>query len=264
MKPRVAGWWAAALVALAAAGLGQELAVLLAAETRLERRQLAEELRRHAEARRREGEALALAGDARVRLDRLLATEADLADLEEGERTLAAARDAAASAAAEAEALRRSVYERRRRLQLLAEESAAAAAPRRDTSPISGAWDVRILPFDQQGVFELEADGTLVSGNYRLGGGRTGSFRGTWAAGVLRLERIDAAAGFDSIFEGRLSGDGRRIDGTWQATLLNSGGPGGGTWVALKRPGRGGAGRPGGAAPRGGAAPPGGAGLPLR
>jgi hypothetical protein len=264
MRPSVAAWWSAALVALAAAAAGQELAALLGAEVRLERRQMLEELRRHGEARRREGEALALAGDLQARLDRLLAAEAQLPDLEEAERALAAARGAAANAAAEAEALRRSVYERRRRLQLLAEESAAVNAPRRETSPISGAWDVRILPFDQQGVFELDADGTLVSGSYRLGPARTGSFRGTWAAGILRLERIDAAAGFDSIFEGRLSADGQRIDGTWQATLLNSAGPGGGTWVAMKRQGRVGPGGRGAATSPGGAAPPGGAGAPPR
>lgn len=264
MRSRLAARWAVALVGLASAGAAQELTALLAAETRLERRQLAEELRRHGEARRRESEALALAADLQDRLDRLLAVESPLADLEEAERALAAARSAAAVAGTEAEALRRSVYERRRRLQLLAEEASAAAAPRRDASPISGTWDVRILPFDQQGVFELDADGTLVSGSYRLSGGRTGSFRGTWAGGILRLERIDAADGFDTIFEARLSADGVRLDGSWQATLLNSSGPSGGTWLGQKRQVRPGAGRQGGAAPRGGASSPGGAGAPPR
>jgi hypothetical protein len=235
MRSRAKGWWVAGLVAVAAAAAGQELAVMVAAEARLERRLLADELRRHAAARQREREALQLAADRQARLDRLLAAEGALADLEEAERSLASARAAAATAAGEAEALRRSIYERRRRLQLLGEEAAAAVVARRDPGPISGAWDVRILPFDHQGVFELEAEGTIVSGSYRLGGGRTGSFRGTWAGGLLRLERIDAAAGFDSIFEGRLTSDGRRLDGTWQATLLNSAGPGGGTWLAVKR-----------------------------
>lgn len=227
---------AVVLVALAAAAVAQDLAAFLDAQARLERRLLVDELRRHGEVRRREADALQRAVELQTRVDRALASEGGLVELEGWEQQLAEARAAASAAGDEARALRRTIYDRRRRLQLLGELARTAVVARPTSHPISGVWQVRILPQDQQGVFQLEADGTLVSGNYALGGGRTGSFRGTWTGGTLRLERIDAASGFDLVFEGRLDAGGDRIDGSWQSTLLNNVGPTGGTWVATRRP----------------------------
>lgn len=227
-----------ALLVVAAAAAAQELVAFFSAQADLERRLVTDELRRHSEARVRENTALQQAADLQVRLDGALGTQREVSELEELERGLAGARAAATAAAAEAEALRRSVYERRRRLAVLAEAMTAAAPASQPRSALDGTWDARILPMDQQGVFELKVDGTLVSGGYRLAGGRYGSFRGTWAGGTLRLERVDSDAGFDVILEARLAPGGRRLDGTWSATLLNSAGPSGGTWMAIKRDAR--------------------------
>ena len=225
-----------ALLVCAAAAAAQELAAFFTATADLERRLIGDELGRHAEARRRETAALQQAGDLQARLDAALANQRDVGQLEELERTLASARGAAATAAAEAAALRRSIYERRRRVQVLAEAAAAASRPAAETAnPLDGTWDARLMPMDQQAVVELRVEGTLVSGGYRLANGRYGSFRGTWAAGVLRLERVDSQSGFDTILEARLAPGGGRLDGTWQSTLLSSAGPAGGTWLAIKR-----------------------------
>jgi hypothetical protein len=226
---------AAAMLAVSAAAGGQELVAFFNAQAELERRLLTDDLRRHGEARRRETQALHDAADLQGRLDAALGTQREVGELEALDRDAAAARAAAAEAGEEAGALRRTIYERRRRLVILAEAAAAASPAQEQRSVLDGSWDVRLLPMDHSGVFELRVDGTLVSGGYRMAGGRYGSFRGTWAGGTLRLERIDSEAGFDSILEARLAPGGRRLDGTWSATLLNSAGPAGGTWMAIKR-----------------------------
>jgi hypothetical protein len=233
-----AGRWVSAgllLAAVAAAQSGPDVVLFLEAQARLERRILADDVRRHAEARRREGEAQRAVNDLQTRLDRLIAADVPLVELDEAERALGAARAAAAAVAEEGRAVRQSLFQTRRRLQMIAEAARNATSARPEASPIDGTWDVRMFPVDEQGVFQLEAHGTLVGGSYALGGRRTGSFRGTWAGGLLRLERIDAAAGFDLTLEGRLDAGGERFHGTWQSTLLNNSGPTGGTWTATRR-----------------------------
>jgi hypothetical protein len=229
---------AAALTALTAAH-AQELAAFFHSSADIERRLLADELRRHSDARRRETVALQQASDLQARLDGGLATDLAIDQLEEIERALAGARQLAATAGAEAAALRRTAYERRRRIDALVDAARASTPAASQRSALDGTWDLRMMPMDQTGALELRVDGTLVAGGYRMANGRYGSFRGTWAGGNLRLERVDAESGFDTILEARLSPDGRRLDGSWQATLLNSAGPSGGTWVAVRREPRG-------------------------
>ena len=54
----------------------------------------------------------------------------------------------------------------------------------------------------QEGVAHLNQRGTLVEGTYSLSGGFSGSFRGTFVAGKVRLERIDSQYGFAAIYYG--------------------------------------------------------------
>lgn len=100
--------------------------------------------------------------------------------------------------------------------------------------PLSGPWRIVIEPGGQEGYMSLELDGTLVQGTYQLTGGWTGSFRGTFVAGKVRLERIDSQMGFATILYARLvgSGVGARMEGTWDATQLASGLPSAGSWIA--------------------------------
>ena len=102
-------------------------------------------------------------------------------------------------------------------------------------APLSGAWQFAVEP-GQEGVAYLQQQGTLVSGTYSLSGGFSGSFRGTFVAGKVRLERIDSQYGFAAIYYGRLVGRGRnaRLQGNWEATQLASGLPSRGTWTARR------------------------------
>ena len=112
-------------------------------------------------------------------------------------------------------------------VQRLATEIGGAEAP------LTGSWRLAVEP-GQEGVVYLQQQGTLVAGTYSLSGGFSGSFRGTFVAGKVRLERIDSQIGFAAIFYGRLVGSGsnRRLQGNWEATQLASGLPSAGTWGA--------------------------------
>ena len=102
-------------------------------------------------------------------------------------------------------------------------------------APLTGAWRFAVEP-GQEGVGYIQQQGTLVTGTYSLSGGFTGSFRGTFVAGKVRLERIDSQYGFAAIFYGRLVGRGKnaRLQGNWEATQLSSGLPSMGTWTATR------------------------------
>ena len=114
-------------------------------------------------------------------------------------------------------------------MQRLAAEGGGADAP------LTGAWQFTVEP-GQEGVAYLQQQGTLVTGTYSLSGGFSGSFRGTFVAGKVRLERIDSQYGFAAIYYGRLVGRGRnaRLQGNWEATQLASGLPSRGSWTASR------------------------------
>jgi hypothetical protein len=63
-------------------------------------------------------------------------------------------------------------------------------------------------------------------------GSGAGSFRGTYADNHLRLERVDARRGFDSVFLGTVDPATGRLSGTWSANDLASGQPARGDWSA--------------------------------
>ncbi len=103
--------------------------------------------------------------------------------------------------------------------------------------PVSGTWRIVVEPGGQDGTAVLRLDGTLITGNYALSGGWSGSFRGTLVAGKVRLERIDSQIGFAAIYYGRLTSEGSssRLEGTWEATQLATGLPSAGTWLAIRQ-----------------------------
>lgn len=102
-------------------------------------------------------------------------------------------------------------------------------------APLTGTWRLVVEP-GQEGIAYLQQQGTLVTGTYSLSGGFSGSFRGTFVARKVRLERIDSQFGFAAIFYGRLvgRGDNARVQGNWEATQLASGLPSLGTWTATR------------------------------
>jgi len=102
-------------------------------------------------------------------------------------------------------------------------------------APLTGSWRLVVEP-GQEGIANLQQQGTLVTGTYALSGGFSGSFRGTFVAGKVRLERIDSQFGFAAIFYGRLVGRGEnaRVQGNWEATQLASGLASMGSWNATR------------------------------
>lgn len=121
------------------------------------------------------------------------------------------------------------IVERRRSIAALEAE----LTPRKQDS-VTGRWAVTLDPGSQRGVFRMNLDGTIVSGEYTLDGGYTGSLRGTLVNDRLRLERVDSRLGFSAIFYGRVARDLGSIAGTWEATTFGTGGTGAGIWKAVR------------------------------
>lgn len=104
-----------------------------------------------------------------------------------------------------------------------------------DKESITGIWDVRLMPTGENGVFTIFQSGTLLSGEYILGGGWHGSLRGTLVEGRVYLERIDSVKGRFADLSGQLEGSGRVIRGRWKERDLTSNRPVEGSWIARKR-----------------------------
>ena len=125
------------------------------------------------------------------------------------------------------------IVERRRNVALLDAEvrgKGRSGAAQQDL--LSGRWNVTMDPGEQRGVFRMALDGTIVSGDYTLEGGFSGSLRGTLVGDRLRLERVDSQLGFVGIFYGRLPRDGSSLAGTWESTTFGAGAAGAGRWRA--------------------------------
>lgn len=122
------------------------------------------------------------------------------------------------------------ILDRRRTVASLEEESQS----RRAGDPVTGRWVVIVDPGEQRGVFRMNLNGTIVSGEYTLEGGHAGSLRGTLVNDRLRLERVDSKLGFAAIFHGRLLREAGQITGTWEATTFGTGAAGAGRWRASR------------------------------
>lgn len=242
MKRRTAAWLLACLVSLACLvtlARAQETqgrspaAVQIDTDLRLERKLLTLDLAAYREARTVEQRAWELRTQVAGRLDQALAAESmSLGALEGLHLEHASAKAATEIAADRVEWQLQRVQDRLRRIGFL-EGELGRPAPARD--PVSGTWQVTILPQNQGGTFQLDLNGTIVSGSYALSGGVSGSFRGTYVENNLRLERVDARRGFDSVFLGSVDPATGRLGGSWTANDLASGQPASGTWSAVRQ-----------------------------
>ncbi len=159
-------------------------------------------------------------------VDSLRLRDADLREIEAQMR----------AALSRSQQLRRSMLENREMLAAIGiEVERLSAVVGSAEEPLNGTWRLVVEP-GQDGFAYLQQQGTLVAGTYALSGGFTGSFRGTFVAGKVRLERIDSQIGFAAIFYGRLVGRGEnlRLHGNWEATQLASGLPSQGSWTASR------------------------------
>ncbi|MFL6231798.1 MAG: hypothetical protein ACJ76N_01560 [Thermoanaerobaculia bacterium] len=199
-------------------------------ELRLEQRLLSLDLLAYNQTRDRERAASQRVTDVLGRLDQALASDSvSLGALESLQDELAAARGTAHAAEDKLNAQLDKLQERLRRIALLEGDT---GAPARAADPLTGRWRVAILPQNATATFELRLDGTVVRGIYSVDGGSAGSFRGTLTGSTLRLERIDARGGTDSVWTGSLANG--RITGTWMSNELVTGQPNRGDWTAVR------------------------------
>jgi hypothetical protein len=166
--------------------------------------------------------------DAAIREGPVSALDEALAKVEAAERERA-------GVVAEERVLVESIRERGRRIALL-EEQAAALGSRREAAsgPLSGAWDVVLMPQRLRGRFSLEQTGTLVTGTYVLDGGWSGSLQGTFVNRKIYLQRIDSKLGHSADYEGYLTAEGDRIRGTWSSYDVTAQGGSTGEWSASR------------------------------
>ncbi|HVG07614.1 MAG TPA: hypothetical protein VNM67_07895 [Thermoanaerobaculia bacterium] len=201
-------------------------------DLRLERKLLSLDLAAYREARALEVRTRDQLTTVTGRLDQALTgTSMSLGTLEGVHMELSSARAASQIAADRVEWQIQRLEDRLRRIGFLEGESGRPGTP---TDPVSGTWQVTVRPQNQSGTWELALNGTLVSGSYRMNGGAAGSFRGTYADNRLRLERVDATRGFDSVFLGTVDPASGRLSGSWTAQDLASGQPAQGDWSAVR------------------------------
>lgn len=203
-------------------------------DLRLERKLLALDLAAYREARALELRTRDQLTTVTGRLDQALTgTTVALGALEGLHMELSAARAASQIAADRVEWQIQRLEDRLRRIGFLEGEAGRPGTP---TDPVSGTWRVTVRPQSQAGTWELTLSGTLVTGSYKMdgAGGAAGSFRGTYSENRLRLERVDATRGFDSVYLGTVDPATGRLSGTWTAQDLASGQPAQGDWSAVR------------------------------
>lgn len=126
------------------------------------------------------------------------------------------------------------IWARQKRIEIMEAEKSESKAREEVEDPLSGEWQVQIMPQDLKGKFVLKLSGTLVSGTYELSGGWKGSLKGTLVGNRIRLERIDAEQGYVAIYYGKVDLENFVISGTWESTLFTTGGPITGNWSGRK------------------------------
>ncbi|MFQ5719057.1 MAG: hypothetical protein ACE5IK_05875 [Acidobacteriota bacterium] len=213
----------------------------LSVDRQVEQQELVRDLRALGAWRARRDQRLAQLRDLYGRLDVSFntGTESDAGDLEgrilDLEATLS-------SIGAQGRQLRDRIRERRRRMRALDNkvEEIEALLPG-DADSLTGVWDVILSPVGESGLFTLYQTGTVLTGEYIIGGGWHGSLEGTIVDGTVFLERIDARKGRFASLSGRVDSSGRTIRGTWKERDLTANRPVEGQWSATRRSrGRGG------------------------
>ncbi len=210
------------------------LQALLATE-----RQLAKEAQeRYLNERLLQTEAFVFAESAWQDLDSALdgQLKTPLAELERLRTSTDAASVAAEYASRQAQQARRDLFSRKRRIEALERQVRAILLGGNPNDPVTGQWRVSLGSPVTEAVFELQLNGTLVAGSFRIGEGSeegpSGSLRGTYAGGQLNLERVDEDGGIAGIYLGTVDSASGRASGIWNPNDLSAGGPGMIGWSA--------------------------------
>jgi len=98
----------------------------------------------------------------------------------------------------------------------------------------AGLWRIDLPDGSIVGLMRLTANGTLVSGDYRLSNGRSGSLSGAYSGGRLELVRVDSQSGLDASLTATVDAARGTLSGSWQRTELASGGPAMGRWSGVR------------------------------
>ena len=213
----------------------QDAAGSLLIQAQLEAELLDKALERYVEARQLERAAIdelrtlnqrqdALLRDDNRQIDQLRRVEKDV--LRAGEVAIVRLRQSAA--------LRQELYNRWERLDGLRDQIAALGGRLVRASGLTGLWQVELEPTGVFGLVRFNADGTLVTGSYRLSDNAQGSLRGTIASNRLELEQIDADGGFVATLRGQLNPVGGLIEGSWLSVDVSGGAPQSGEWTGRK------------------------------
>jgi hypothetical protein len=225
-----------ALVLLLVGGflLADAVSDVLRSDLARERRRLAADVTSLADVTRRlEAAVNDLAAAARSVADNVGKSDASPEDIQRREDAVSAAEGDVRTLLDRRRLVAERIVERRRNVVLLAEELRSKVRPAATADVLSGKWNVTMDPGEQRGVFHLSLDNTIVSGDYTLEGGFSGSLRGTLVGDRLRMERVDSQLGFIGIFYGRLARDGSSVAGTWESTTFGVGAAGQGKWRAV-------------------------------
>ncbi len=206
------------------------LQALLATENQL----AVEAQERYRSERSQQAEALTFAQTALEELDAALAEETTtpLAELERLRISADAASVAAEYASQQAREARQDLFGRRRRIDALERQIGAILRGGDPNDPITGRWRVSLGSPVVEAIFELQLNGTLVAGTFRIAEGPSGSLRGTYAGGQLNLERVDDEGGIAGTYLGTVDPRSGRASGLWTPNDLSAGGPGMTGWSA--------------------------------
>jgi hypothetical protein len=207
----------------------------LSATIDVERALLKEDQARHDRLAARRGALAASLAALYAGLDAAI-RDGSAAALDEALARVEAAERERSGVVAEERSLVERIRERGRRVALL-EEQAASLDSRREVAagPLSGPWEIVLMPQQLHGRFSLEQTGTLVTGTYVLDGGWSGSLQGTLVNRKVYLQRIDSKLGHSADYEGYLSAEGDRIRGTWSSYDVTAQGGSTGEWSAVRK-----------------------------
>lgn len=210
----------------------------LRVQLEVEQRRLDDALGRHAENARLQKESQARVAQLALELEAMVdgRVESDPDLIDSREETLEMAERSLASLFHEGRRLRGEIRDAHVRIEIVQDriQSLRKTLPS-DNEALTGTWDVTYLPSGDRGAFTLRQSGTLLAGEYTLEGGWKGSLQGTFVDGKVLLHRIDSKLGRSSDLEGRISPDGRTLQGTWLNYVMSGGEANSGSWVARKR-----------------------------
>lgn len=207
----------------------------LKADFLAEARILEAEIDDYFDTREAEQEAMAeLSRKSRQLDDTLGDAHGSVADLVRLEGKVTAARERAFGLSEESAEMRRQLYESMKRLSAMARQLERLGIGPAEDGGVGGSWHVEASPNSVYGVMELEQNGNLISGSYRLSNGAHGSVVGTFAGQRLELQLIDSERGVVGSVRGDLDAESGEVYGTWQARELSGGRPTAGHWTARR------------------------------